>query len=173
MASGVGGRAAWTPSGTASSASACTWRSRPRARAGQSTRYPAWTSCGFLGGRQLLFVSVMIEQSAAGAETLAPQLDAIVERLRGDVAALKTFMARMVAMGWSEEMRNSGELLRLSVRGASVYAVDDDFPRLPDDFAPPPGVVSVKYTVDLANLPELDFDEALALVRQANPGYAS
>ena len=115
----------------------------------------------------------MIEQSAAGAETLAPQLDAIVERLRGDVAALKTFMARMVAMGWSEEMRNSGELLRLSVRGASVYAVDDDFPRLPDDFAPPPGVVSVKYTVDLANLPELDFDEALALVRQANPGYAS
>lgn len=125
------------------------------------------------GGRQLLFVSVMIEQSAAGAETLATQLDATVEQLRGDAAALDAFMARMVAMGWSEEMRNSGELLRFSVRGASVYAVDDDFPRLPDDFVPPSGVVAVKYTIDLANLPELDFDEALGIVRQANPGYTS
>ncbi|HYF87129.1 PD-(D/E)XK motif protein [Azospirillum sp.] len=124
-------------------------------------------------GRQLLFVSVQLEQSAGGGETLATQLDSTVGVLRADAAALDTFMMKMVDMGWSEEMRNSGELLRFFVRGASVYAVDNDFPRLPDDFAPPSGVVSVKYTIDLANLPELDFDEATALVRDANPGYTS
>ena len=124
-------------------------------------------------GRQLLFVSVQLEQSVGGGETLATQLDATVDLLRADAAALDAFMVKMVDMGWSEEMRNSGELLRFFVRGASVYAVDNDFPRIPDDFAPPSGVVSVKYTIDLANLPELDFDEATTLVRDANPGYIS
>ena len=124
-------------------------------------------------GRHLLFVSVQLEQSVGGDETLATQLDATVDLLRADAAALDAFMAKMVQVGWSEEMRNSGELLRFNVRGASVYAVDDDFPRLPDGFVPPSGVVSVKYTIDLANLPELDFDEAAALVRDSNPGYGS
>ncbi|WP_298236588.1 PD-(D/E)XK motif protein [uncultured Azohydromonas sp.] len=119
-------------------------------------------------GCRLLFVSIQLEQSVGGEETLATQVDAIVDLLRGDAAALDDFMTKMASMDWSEEMRSSGALLRFSVRSADVYAVDDDFPRLPDDFRPPSGVVAVKYMIDLANLPSLGMDEAIDIVREAN-----
>ena len=123
-------------------------------------------------GCRLLFVSVQLEESVGGNESLATQVDAIVDLLRGDAAALDLFMTKMASMGWSEEVRSSGELLRFFLRGAEVYAVDDDFPRLPDDFLPPSGVVSVKYTVDLANLPSLGMDEVGEIIRAANDGCA-
>jgi hypothetical protein len=119
-------------------------------------------------GCQLLFVSIQLEQSIGGNETLATEVDAVIDLLRGDAAALDEFMTKMVEMGWSEETRNSGELLRFFVRGADVYTVDEDFPRLSDDFHPPPGVVSLKYTVDLANLPSLGINEARAIIEEAN-----
>jgi hypothetical protein len=122
-------------------------------------------------GCQLLFVSIQLEQSVGGNETLASRMDAIIDLLRSDAAALDNFMAKMVNLGWSEEMRNSGELLRFFVREAFVYAVDNDFPRLPDDFRPPSGVVSVKYTVDLANLPALGLEEATEIIKAGNPCY--
>lgn len=121
-------------------------------------------------GCRLLFVSVQLEESVGGDESLATQVDAIVDLLRGDAAALDLFMTKMADMGWSEEVRSSGELLRFFLRGAEVYAVDDDFPRLPDDFFPPSGVVSVKYTVDLANLPSLGIDEVSEIIKAANYG---
>lgn len=123
-------------------------------------------------GCQLLFVSVQLEECVGGNESLATQVDAIVDLLRGDAAALDLFMTKMANMGWSEEIRNSGELLRFFLRGAEAYAVDDDFPRLPDDFLPPSGVVSVKYTVDLANLPSLGMDEVGEIIMAANNGCA-
>lgn len=123
-----------------------------------------------VGGR-LLLVSIQLEQSVGGTQTLATRMDGIIELLRGDLAALDHFMAKMVNMGWSEEMRDSGELLRFDLHSAFIYEVDDEFPRLPDDFTPPSGVVSVKYTVDLANLPFLGLDEALDMIRDANPGH--
>jgi hypothetical protein len=122
-------------------------------------------------GCQLLFVSVQLEESIGGNESLATEMDAVVDRLRGDTAALDWFMTKMANMGWSEEMRNTGELLRFFVRGAEVYAVDEDFPRLPDDFLPPSGVVSVKYTIDLANVPSLGMDEAISTIESANPHH--
>ena len=121
-------------------------------------------------GCRLLFVSVLLEESVGGDQSLATQVDAVVDLLRGDAAALDLFMTKIANMGWSEEVRNSGELLRFFLRGAEVYAVDDDFPRLPDDFHPPTGVVSVKYTVDLANLPSLGMDEAEEIIKAANHG---
>lgn len=121
-------------------------------------------------GCQLLFVSVKLEESIGGDQSLATQMDAIVDLLRGDAAALDWFMTKMANMGWTEEMRYSGELLRFFVCEAEVYAVDEDFPRLPDDFLPPSGVVSVKYTVDLANLPSLGVEEATDEIKRANPG---
>lgn len=121
-------------------------------------------------GCQLLFVSVQLEESVGGDESLATQVDAIVDLLRGDAAALDLFMTKMANMGWTEEFRRSGELLRFFLRGAEVYAVDEDFPRLPDDFLPPSGVVSVKYTVDLANLPSLGMDEVGEIIKAANHG---
>lgn len=122
-------------------------------------------------GCQLLVVSIQLEQSVGGSETLATNLDSIIDLLRGEACALDNFMAKMAYMGWSEEMRDSGELLRVFVRSTFVYPVDAEFPRLPDDFTPPSGVVSVKYTVDLANLPALGMDEARELIRAANPCY--
>ncbi|TAN50200.1 MAG: PD-(D/E)XK motif protein [Methylococcaceae bacterium] len=119
-------------------------------------------------GCQLLFVSIQLEQTIGGDETLATQVDAIIDLLREDAAAMDEFMTKMVNMGWSDEMRNSGELLHFFVRVADVYAVDDEFPRLPDDFQPPRGIVSVKYTVDLANLPTLGRDETSAIIKNAN-----
>lgn len=119
-------------------------------------------------GCKLLFVSIQIEETIGGAETLATELDAAVDLVRHDAAALDLLMAKMVQMDWSDEMQDSGELLRFNLRAAGIYIVDDDFPRLPESFKPPPGVVAVKYTVDLANLPTLDLDEAVALIRSSN-----
>ncbi|RMX18081.1 PD-(D/E)XK motif protein [Vandammella animalimorsus] len=121
-------------------------------------------------GCKLLFVSVQLEESIGGDESLASQVDAIINLLRGDAVALDLFLTKMANMGWSEEVRNSGELLRFFLRRADVYAVDDDFPRLPDGFSPPSGVVSVKYTIDLANLPSLGMDEVGVIIRAANNG---
>ena len=116
------------------------------------------------GGRSLMVVSVLVEESATGAETIASRMDSISDLLRTDPAASDTFQAKMVQMGWSEDMRRSGELLKFHLRGSLLLPVDDFFPRLPDDFSPPTGVVSVHYTVDLANLPSMDLDEAMRAV---------
>ena len=120
-----------------------------------------------------MFVSIQLEETIGGSETLATQVDAIVDLLRGDPAALDEFMTKMVYMGWSEEMRNSGELLRFFIREAEVYFVDEDFPRLPDDFQIPSGIVSVRYTVDIANLPSFGVDEATAVIKSANQSMLS
>jgi hypothetical protein len=122
-------------------------------------------------GLQLLFVSVQLEESIGGNESLASEVDAVVDLLRGNAAALDLFMTKMANMGWSEDVRNSGELLRFFLRGADVYAVDEDFPRLPDDFVLPSGVVSVRYTVDLANLPSLGMDEVGEIIKISNDGF--
>ena len=63
-------------------------------------------------GCELLVVSIQLEQSVGGEETLATRIDSIIDLLRDDAAALDTLMTKLVNIGWSEEMRNSGELLR-------------------------------------------------------------
>lgn len=117
-------------------------------------------------GCQLLLVSVLLEQSVGGTESVATGMDAVIDLLRGDMAAMDCFMTKMVAVGWNEEMRNSGELLRFFVRKAVVYAVDDEFPRFPESLLLPTGIVSLRYTVDLANLPTLDLEEVKALLTE-------
>jgi hypothetical protein len=121
---------------------------------------------------RLLFVSVQVEQSVGGAHTVATQLDTVVEALRKNAAALDLFMLKMVNLGWTDEMRDSGELLRFNIRDSGIYEVDAEFPRLPDHFVPPSGVVAIKYTVDLANLPTLDVEDTVAIIRRANATQA-
>jgi hypothetical protein len=123
-------------------------------------------------GCQLLLVSIQLEQSIGGTETLASNVDAIIDLLRGDALALDSFMAKMANIGWSDDMRDSGELLKFFVRSTFVYPVDQEFPRLPDDFTPPSGVVSMKYTIDLANIPALGMEEATELIKAANQCFA-
>jgi hypothetical protein len=123
-------------------------------------------------GCRLLFVSIQVEQSVGGSQTLASQIDIAVDSLRAYPAALDDFMAKTANVGWSEEMRHSGELLRFNLGDDThVYEVNADFPRIPDDFTPLSGVVAVKYTVDLANVPALGFDEAAAIIKDANRSH--
>ncbi|MDY0872661.1 PD-(D/E)XK motif protein [Dongia rigui] len=123
-------------------------------------------------GCQLLMISVQLEETIGGRETIATRVDSIIEAMRKDAASLDLFLAKMVSMGWSEEMRDSGELLRFNLREVSAYEVDDEFPRFPDNLALPTGIVAIRYTIDLANLPTLDSNELKTIVGAANPSYA-
>lgn len=115
--------------------------------------------------RKLVVVSIQVEETIGGDETVATAVDSVLTLIRSDPAFADDFMTKLVTLGWTDDMRRSGELIRMSVRDAAVFEVDDTFPRIPDDFTPPTGVVSVRYTVDLANLPSLGLEEALMLVR--------
>ena len=119
-------------------------------------------------GKALLLVSIQLEETASGSETLATQLDAVIEKLRDDAGALDSFMAKMVNVGWSDEIRTSGELMRFELRDTGIYQVDESFPRLPESFIPPPGVVALRYTIDLANLPTIGMDEAIQRVQPSD-----
>lgn len=116
-------------------------------------------------GKDLLLVSIQLEETSAGRETLATQIDAIIDLLRADSVALDSFMTKMVNVGWSDEIRASGELMRFELRDSGIYPVDDGFPRLPESFCPPTGVVALRYTIDLANLPAIGMEEAIQLVQ--------
>lgn len=123
-------------------------------------------------GCTLLLISIQLEESIGGDETLATQVDAVVDLLRQDSASLDQFMHKMAVMKWSEELRNSDQLLRFFVQRAELYLVDDDFPRLPADFVLPSGIVSLKYTVDLANLPSMGAAEARELIAQSAANHS-
>jgi hypothetical protein len=112
-------------------------------------------------GKELLLVSIQLEETIGGADSLATQMDIIVDLLRADPAAVDAFMTKMVNAGWTDELRTSGELLRFNLRATGIYEVEGAFPRLPESFSVPPGLVGIKYTIDLANLPVLGVDEAI------------
>jgi hypothetical protein len=124
-------------------------------------------------GRTLFLASVIVEESAAGAETLATRIDVISELLRMAPVESDEFQAKLIQLGWSEEMRRTGELLRFHHVDSIILVVDDEFPRMPPDFVLPPGVVALRYTVDLANLPVLDRGEVIEAVRHGFPALAA
>jgi hypothetical protein len=119
---------------------------------------------------RLVLVSLLLEETVGGTVTLATLRDDAIRTLGANAAALDDFLAKMAHLGWSDEMRRSGELIRCELREAAIFQVDEEFPKLPDDFVPPSGVVAVRYTIDLANLPRLGAVDATALIRTAN-GY--
>jgi Putative PD-(D/E)XK family member, (DUF4420) len=106
--------------------------------------------------KRLLFVSVMLEKSLGGEETLADRVDEIREKLGSDGHALDVFDSRLAQLGWHEGLRQTGALLRFTFRDVHVFEVAGTFPRLPDDYAPPLGVTGIKYTINVGSLPSLD-----------------
>ena len=112
-------------------------------------------------GRRLLLASVQIEESAGGVMTLASLIDEVVELTRRDGAASDDFLAKLVELEWNDEMRRSGELIRFHLRDAALYEVDEFFPRLPDGFTPPAGIIAMRYTISLANLPPVDTSDVI------------
>ncbi|MET4577207.1 PD-(D/E)XK motif protein [Ottowia thiooxydans] len=110
-------------------------------------------------GKRLLFISVMLEKSLGGNETLADRVDEIREKLEIDGRALDVFDSRLSQLGWHEGLRQSGALLRFTFRDVHVFEVVESFPRLPDDYIPPSGVIGIKYNIHVGNLPSLDVME--------------
>lgn len=120
-------------------------------------------------GRRLLLVSLLLERSLAGQDTLADRIDAVSSLVRSDAEAWDAFHSKLVAVGWSDEMRRTGELLRFSGVRPLVVPVEGNFPRLPVGLILPAGIVSLRYTVDLVNLPSLGLDEVIEQVRSDFP----
>lgn len=109
--------------------------------------------------KRLLFVSVMLEKSLGGDETLADRVDEVREKLGSDGRALDVFDSRLAQLGWHEGLRQTGALLRFTFRDVHVFEVTDNFPRLPDDYVPPPGVTGIRYSINVSSLPSLDVSE--------------
>ena len=106
--------------------------------------------------KRLLFVSVMLEKSLGGNETLADRVDEIREKLGSDGHALDVFDSRLAQLGWHEGLRQTGALLRFTFRDVHVFEVTGTLPRLPDDYVPPLGVTGIKYNINVGSLPSLD-----------------
>ncbi|OAD17877.1 PD-(D/E)XK motif protein [Achromobacter insolitus] len=110
-------------------------------------------------GKRLLLISVLIERSLGGDETLADRVDEIREKLKEDGRALDVFESRLAQLGWHEGLRQTGALLRFTFRDVHVFEVAGSFPRLPDDYTPPLGVSGIKYSINVGALPSLDVTE--------------
>lgn len=106
--------------------------------------------------KRLLFVSVMLERSLGGDETLADRIDEIREKLAPDGRALDVFDSRLAQLGWHEGLRQTGALLRFTFRDVHVFEVAGNFPRLPDDYVPPLGVTGIRYSINVGSLPSLE-----------------
>lgn len=117
--------------------------------------------------KRLLFVSVMLEKSLGGDETLADRVDEIRDKLASDGRALDVFDSRLAQLGWHEGLRQTGALLRLTFRDVHVFEVAGDFPRLPDDYVPPLGVTGIKYSINVGSLPSLDVAEVQEVLQTA------
>jgi hypothetical protein len=110
-------------------------------------------------GKRLLLVSLLLERSLGGHETLADRVDDVREKLGNDGHAIDVFEAQLGKLGWHEGLRQTGSLLRFTLRDVHVFEVTGSFPRLPDDYRPPAGVSGVKYAIDVGSLPSLNVAE--------------
>jgi hypothetical protein len=115
-------------------------------------------------GKRLLFVSVMLEKSLGGDETLADRIDEVRKKLGTDGHALDVFDSRLTTLGWHEGLRQTGDLLRFTFRSVHVFEVTGTFPRLPDDYEAPLGVTGIKYSINVGSLPSLDVTEVLHIL---------
>jgi hypothetical protein len=115
-------------------------------------------------GKRLLLVSVMLERSLAGAETVADLVDQITQELGSDGRAIDAFDAGLKSIGWHDGLRQGGSLLRFNLRDVRVFEVEGSFPRLPDDYAPPRGITAVRYTIDVAWRPSLSSAQVEAML---------
>jgi hypothetical protein len=115
-------------------------------------------------GKRLLLATLRLEESLGGRQTIATKIDSILELLVANASAQEEFFFKLDKVGWSDELRRSGDLVKLEVRGADFYEVDSDFPRIPADFVMPAGVVKLEYTINLSNVSGLDESEIKAAV---------
>ncbi|TPI09916.1 PD-(D/E)XK motif protein [Mesorhizobium sp. B4-1-3] len=118
-------------------------------------------------GQTLLLASIRLEATIGGALSVATLIDEIIEHLRHEPVLVDEFQRKLLRLDWAEEMRRSGELLLFNLQDAAFHEVDADFPRLAEDFRRPSGVIAVRYTISLANLPALSLDEVNEMLTAA------
>jgi hypothetical protein len=109
--------------------------------------------------KRLLLAAIRIEESVAGLETIADPIDRIRDLIGNDGNADDLFLGKLAGLGWRDGLRRSGELLHFNLKDALFFAVERSFPRMPDDFSPPSGVVAVEYTIDLTNISAMNVEE--------------
>ena len=116
-------------------------------------------------GKRLLLISIQLERTIAGEETIGTMRDHVIAALNNDGPALDAFERKMAAMGWHDGLIQTGSLLKFNVRSAFPFDVAGNFPRLPDDYLPPRGVTAIQYTINIASCVILDTDECLAIAK--------
>ncbi|RKI15396.1 PD-(D/E)XK motif protein [Corallococcus sp. AB030] len=116
-------------------------------------------------GKRLLLASVLLERSIAGVATIATLADEIIMKLGVDGRAIDVFETKLKSLGWHDDLRQSGSLLRFNLRDAHVFVVEGGFPRLPDDYMPPRSVMGIRYTIDVAARSSLSATEVEAILQ--------
>jgi hypothetical protein len=116
-------------------------------------------------GKRLLLVSVLLERSLGGEETLADRVDEVREKLGTDGNSIDMFEEKLARIGWHEGLRQTGSLLRFTLRDVHVFQVAGSFPRLPDDYTPPLGVSAIRYSIDVGSLPSLSVTEVQSFLK--------
>jgi hypothetical protein len=81
-----------------------------------------------------------------------------------DGYAISDFQSRLGSVQWHDGLRQSSELQRFSLRDAQFFEVEGSFPRMPDDYVPPRGIVAIKYSIDLSSRSVLDMHRVGAIV---------
>ena len=116
-------------------------------------------------GKKLLLASIQLERSEGGNQTLANLIDEIICALGVDGKASDAFESRLSKMGWHDGLRQSSALRRFNLRDALFFEVEGTFPRLPDEYVPPRGIVAIKYTIDISSHSMMDIDAVDALIK--------
>lgn len=117
-------------------------------------------------GKQLLFASIQLERTEGGAMTLACLIDEVLGALEKNGRAIDTFEGKLAKLGWHDGLRQSSELKKFNLREAQFFLVEGSFPRLPDDYVPPRGITSIRYTIDVSARAVLDRSSVAALVNR-------
>ncbi len=110
-------------------------------------------------GKRLLFASIKLERSIGGVETVATRIDEVRSLLGNDGHAIDSFESNLAKMKWHDSLRQSGELFKFNFRDAHLFEVEGAFPRLPDEYIPPRGIVAIKYIIDISSLPTLSKED--------------
>ena len=112
-------------------------------------------------GKDLMLVSIQLERSVGGDDTLATMREKIIENLQNDGPSIEEFEEKMVSMGWNVGLVQSGTLLKFNVRSVLAFLVQDTFPRLPDDYVPPRGVTAIQYTINISACSVLSIEDTM------------
>lgn len=116
-------------------------------------------------GKELLFASIQLERTLAGEITLASLIDEVIAVLGINGKEIELFESRLSQMRWHDGLRQSSDLKRFTLRDAQFFNVEGGFPRLPDDYIPPRGIIAIKYTIDISSRSVLDSKIVEQIVR--------